>query len=232
MERAVVLVSGGINSSVAAAVAKEQYEVALLHVAWGHRAADRELTAFESVAAALKIERTVVAEMSCLGMFGGNARAGRKQAIEDANALGAETPATFVLGLIPTMLALACTWAGAIGARKVIIGLSEDHDVPGPRISDLYPDYRQEFLQTFNLMLDYARPPKRELAVEAPLIDLTRSEVIRLGKRMQVPLEKTWSCYHEGEKPCGRCWACTTRASGFLRAGLADPLTLQAAHTS
>lgn len=229
MDRAVVLLSGGINSAVAAAIAREQYEPALLHVAWGHRTGDREATAFEALAAAMRIERVQVADLACLAGYGGNARSSKRVAIDDASALGKDTPATFVVGLLPTMLGVAATWAGAIGAKRIIIGISENHGVPGPAISELYPDYRREFIQLYNLTLDYAKPAGRELIVEAPLIDLTRAEVIKLGNRMNVPWEKTWSCYRNSEAPCGRCLACATRTNGFLRAGVADPLLLEAA---
>src|SRR5512134_340908 len=107
MDRAVVLLSGGINSAVAAAIAREQYEPALLHVAWGHRTAERELAAFEQLSSALHAERAIVAELSCMAAFGGNARVSKRIAIDDANALGKDTPATFALGLMPAMLSLA-----------------------------------------------------------------------------------------------------------------------------
>ena len=229
MDTAVVLASGGINSTVAAALAREPYAPALLHVAWGHRAADRELVAFEQIASALHIDRTMVAELSCAAMFGGNARVSKRMVIEDAAALSKQTPATFMLGLLPSMLSIAATWAGAIGAKHIILGISEDHGVPGPPVSELYPDHRIEFLQAFNLMLNYAKPPDRELVVEAPLIELTRPEVIRLGQRLDVPFQKTWSCYQNNDEPCGRCRPCTTRAAGFLRARTPDPLLLKTA---
>ena len=228
MDKAVILASGGINSTVAAAVAREEYTPALLHIAWGHRTADRELVAFEQTAAALSIDKTLVADLSCLAVFGGSARVSRHMAIEDASTLGKETPATFMLGLLPSMLSLAATWAGAIGARRIVLGISEDHGVSGSVISELYPDHRIEFLQTFNLMLTHAKPPGRDLMVEAPLIELTRAEVIRLGQRLNVPFHRTWSCYQDNETPCGRCRACATRAAGFHNARIPDPLLIEA----
>lgn len=228
MDRAVILVSGGINSAVVAAVAREQYEPALLHVGWGHRTAEREAVCFERLAAALHIERTLVADLSCLAGFGGNARVSKRLPIDDANALGKGTPATFVLGLMPAMLSLAGAWAAAIGAKRILVGTGEDYGLPCPTLATLYPDHRHEFIQAFNLMLIHAKPQNRELAVEAPLIDLTRAEVIKLGNRLNVPWEKTWSCYRNTDVPCGRCLGCANRTHGFLRAGIADPLLLEA----
>lgn len=227
MDRAVVLLSGGLNSAVAAFAAREQYELSLLHVAWGHRTGERETACFEQLAAAARIERIMIADLSCMATFGGNARVSKRLSIDDANALGKDTPATFALGLIPSMLSVAAAWAGAIGARRIIIGISEDYQLPGATISKLYPDYRHEFVQTFNLMLEYAKPAGRELLVEAPLIDLNRTEIIKLGARLSVPWEKTWSCYRSNDAPCGRCLGCANRANGFLKAGLPDPLLLE-----
>lgn len=229
MDKAVVLVSGGLNSAVAASIAREQYECYLLHVAWGHRTAERELSCFESLVAHFHAERTMTADLRCLSALGGNARTSRKMLIEDMAALGQEVPSTFVQGLVPTMLSLAATWAGAIEAKRIIIGSSEDYDVPGPPISKLYPDYRREFVQTFNLMLEYAKPRARELQVEAPLAELTRQEIVSLGRRLKLPFEKTWSCYRSNEEPCGKCLGCGTRAAGFLSCGVPDPLLLEAA---
>ncbi|HOB75921.1 MAG TPA: 7-cyano-7-deazaguanine synthase [Phycisphaerae bacterium] len=229
MDRAVILLSGGINSAVAAAIAREHYEPALMHVAWGHRTAERELACFEQLAAALRVERTMVAELPCMPTFGGNARVSKRLAIDDANALGKDTPATFALGLMPAMLSLAAAWAGSIGAKRIVVGTSEDYRLPGPTMSVIYPDYRHEFVQVFNLMLEYAKPAGRELTVEAPLIDLARLEVIKLGHRLNVPWEKTWSCYRSNDAPCGRCLGCANRMNSFLKAGIADPLLLEPA---
>lgn len=227
MDRAVVLMSGGVNSAVAAAVAREQYEVSLLHIAWGHRTGERETACFEQLCSGMRTDRVMIADLSCMATFGGSARVSKRFSIDDANALGKETPSTFALGLIPSMLSVAAAWASAIGAKRIIIGISEDYKLPGPTMSTLYPDYRRDFIQTYNLMLEYAKPQGRELLVEAPLIEVGRTEVVRLGSRLGVPWEKTWSCYRNIDAPCGRCLGCANRANGFLKAGLPDPLLLE-----
>jgi 7-cyano-7-deazaguanine synthase len=232
MEKAVILTSGGINSTVAAALARERYEPCLLHVAWAHRTADRELAAFEQTAAALNLKNTLVAELSTMAVFGGNARVSKRYVVEDAAALGRQTPATFAPGLMPAMFSLAASWAAPLNAKKIFVGVTENHGVTGPLISELYPDYRREFIQTFNLMLQYALPADRPLEVEAPLIEMTRAEVIRLGNQLKVPFDKTWSCYCDNENPCGRCLPCVTRQTGFARAGIPDPLLLENASSN
>jgi 7-cyano-7-deazaguanine synthase len=232
MEKAIVLVSGGINSAVAAWLTKEQASPALMHVAWGHRAGEREKECFEHLGALLEVEKSTIVEVPALAGFGHNSRSSRRVSMEDATHLTSDTPSTFVLGLVPTLLSLAATWAGTIGARRIIIGLNEDYDLPGPRIGDLYPDYRQEFVQTFNLMLQYAKPHRRELMVEAPLIDLTRHEILMMAQRMQIPFDKTWSCYRQSDQPCGRCWGCSNRSSGFMAINAPDPLATEALHAA
>jgi len=230
MDRAIVLLSGGVNSAVAAAIAREQYELALLHIAWAHRSAERELAAFEQIATSMQIEKTLVADLHCMAIFGGNSRVSKRIPIEDANALSNNTiPATFMPGLIPSMLSLAATWASSIKAKRIILGISENHRTTGQPIYTLYPDYRRDFIQVYNLMLQYSKPPDADLLVEAPLIDLSRAEVVVLGKRLKVPFDQTWSCYANNNQPCGRCLACATRATGFLKARVPDPLLLEPA---
>ena len=228
MDRAVVLVSGGVNSAVITAIAREQYEPVLFHVGWNHRAAEREMAAFEQLAAHFGIEKTLAADLPCMAAFGGNSRVSKRLSIEDANTLSQETPSTFAPGVLPSMLGLAASWAGAIKARRIFVGISEGPGVSGPTLAQLYPDYRREFIQAYNLTLRYALPLKQDLLVEAPLIDLSRGEIVRLGLRCEIPFALTWSCYAGGNRPCGRCLGCVNRGQGFTKAGVADPLFLEA----
>ena len=114
------------------------------------------------------------------------------------------------------------------GTPLNVVGISEDHGVQGPAIGDLYPDHRGTFLQTFNLMLHYAKAEERELQVDAPLLDLSKAEVIQLGRQLKVPLDRTWTCYSGGDRPCGHCRACATRGAAFLQTGHPDPLLSEA----
>jgi 7-cyano-7-deazaguanine synthase len=228
MDKAVVLVSGGIAGSVAAVTAREQYETALLHLNWGHRAADRELAAFNAIATHLKTESVRVVDLPALAGFGGNARTNRKPPVEETKDTDG-APASFAFGLLPTAVSIAATWAHAIGATRIILGTIENPATLKAPLGALYPDYRREFVQAANLMLQYARPPGRELLVEAPLIELTREEVVKLGDLAGLPFDKTWSCYAAGPEPCNRCLGCLNRAAGFINAGLPDPLLLEPA---
>ncbi len=227
MTKAVILASGGITSTVAAAIGREQYEPALLHVIWGHRAAEKEQAAFEHIAASLKIEQTRTAELTSHGLFASNPRV-NKRLIPDQQ----QAPACFAMGLLPAMLGIAASWADGIGASRIILGICEDHGVSGVCLSEIYPDYKREFVQTFNLMLHHARHNEGELMVEAPLLELTRAEVIKLADLMHVPLEQTWSCYLGNENPCCHCIGCKSRADGFLQAGIPDHSILNELHAA
>jgi 7-cyano-7-deazaguanine synthase len=227
MEKAVVLVSGGVGSLVAAAAAREQYELALLHVAWGHRSAERERACFDHLAGWLRSDQSRAVDLSCMQLIAAGARVGKKHAIEDAGTLSPDAPGpppSFTPGLLPTLLSLSATWAAQIGARRIILGSSENHATSRLAISQLYPDYRRELLQAFNLVLCYFTSREAQLVVEAPLLELTRAEVVRLGDKMGVPFEQTWSCMAASDRACRRCIACQTRITGFVQANVPDPL--------
>ena len=164
-----------------------------------------------------------------MAAIGANARTSRRLSIEDAGVVGRSIPATFAFGLLPGMLSLAAAWAGSIRAPRVVLGVSENHGTTTTPISKIYPDRRREFVQAFNLMLQYAKPADRNLFVEAPLIDLPRADVVKLGHRLHVPFDRTWTCYSSNTAPCHRCIACVNRESGFLQAGIPDPLVLETA---
>ena len=136
MDKAIILTSGGINSTVAAALARERYDPYLLHVAWGHRTADRELAAFEQTAVALDLKNTLVVELSAMAVFGGNARVSKRYPMEDAATLGRQTPATFAPGLMPAMLSLAASWAAD---RLVPLATASPSPRDGARSKDDLP---------------------------------------------------------------------------------------------
>jgi 7-cyano-7-deazaguanine synthase len=221
-QRAVVLVSGGVNSCVAASL-KEPYEPALLHVRYPHRAAEREAECFDRIAEHLHVEHKLMADLDHLAHVGGNARVDRKLPIEDAATLTDHSANTYVPGLMPAMLSLAFQWAHVIKATKIVVGASENLGPPGPPTANLYPDCRREVFQVFDELMRLARPGLEPIALSLPLIQLTRPDVVRLGQRLEAPLESTWSCYASNETPCDQCYGCVTRTRGFIEAGQPDP---------
>jgi 7-cyano-7-deazaguanine synthase len=225
-EKAIILCSGGLNSAVAAAVARREYAPALLHVRFAHRAAEREAEQFEKQAEHFGAKLKLVVDMPHFGQIGGNARVDRKMQLEDATVVGDAQCPSHVPGLIMTLLGAACTWTRAINAKKVFLGVSENLGPPAPATGGVYPDYSREHIELCRQAMEIASPG---LVLETPIMELSRTEIVKLGHRLKAPLEHTWSCLASGIEPCGRCMSCATRNRGFLDAALPDPILCQPA---
>jgi len=224
MARSVVLLSGGLNSCVAAWVARQESELALLHIRYGHRAAQREEHAFERIAAELGVEHCLIVDLPHMLQMRPGARVNRREAIEDASSLEPKVANTFIPGLLPTMIGIAQTWASVLGAHTIVIGAAENLGPPGPPSETIHPDCRRRCYQLLDHLLELTSAGKSAIRLHTPVIDLSRSEIIRLGRRLGAPLHLTWSCYRGEEHPCGICYGCATRARGFAAAGMPDPL--------
>jgi len=224
-EKVVVLNSGGLNSAVATSLAARDHSVFLLHARYGHRAQDRETELFNKQADAFNAKGRLVVEMPQFVAIGGNARVSRKKQIEDALALGEGASNCYVPGLILGLLSAAFDWATVIGASKVFVGISEDLGPPGPRTCSMYPDYARECVQLCGHLFEQASRGKLIL-LETPIIDLSRTEIIKLGHRLGAPFDLTWSCLSSGNEPCGGCVGCATRSRGFLDAAIPDPILM------
>jgi len=228
MDKAVVLSSGGLNSAVLTSLAVQEQSVKLLHVRYGHRAQTQETALFEKQAAFFNIKEKLILELPHFAALGNSARVNRKKQIEDALAVGEGASNCWVPGLIGGLLNAAFGWASLIGAAKIFIGVSEDLGPPGPRTRNIYPDYSRECIQLHNhLLAEMSRG--KPIAIEAPLIDLSRTEIVKLGNRLGTPFELTWSCLSSGTQPCGGCVGCASRNRGFLDAAVPDPILSVAA---
>jgi len=229
---ALVLNSGGLNSCVLTALARQEYRLAMLHAQFDHRSARRELESFQAQEERFQPAETLTVELPHLQQIRGNARVDRNLAIEDSDQLRSGGCNSFVPGLIPTLLGVAQSWAAAIGASVIMIGVSEDLAAPAPATKELYPDHRAEFFHLYAQTLAYATLARCPLRLETPLLHMTCGEIIRLGGQLGAPLAATWSCLRNEDEPCGSCYGCTSRARGFAAAGIADPqLTTSAAHS-
>ena len=227
-EKAVVLCSGGLNSAVAATLAGSDHALALLHVRFGHRAADREAEMFEKQVEFFGPVQHLSVEMPHFATIGGNGRVSRKMQIEDALAIGDGRCSSYIPGMIGTLLGAAFTWASVIGASKIYLGVSEDLGPPGPRTSSIYADYSREHIELFKHAYALASPEK-PILIETPVIDLSRTDIVKLGNRLGTPFDSTWSCISSADDPCGACLGCATRNRGFLDAALPDPLLCESA---
>ncbi|MCK6457510.1 MAG: 7-cyano-7-deazaguanine synthase [Phycisphaerae bacterium] len=223
MEKSIVLCSGGLNSAVVLALAKQSGGVAAVHAALPTRAAVREAEAFEKLASHFGVRERLVLEMPWFGKVGGNARVDRRIEMEDALAITRTPSRCHVPGLIGSLLHAAFAAAQTLRIQRIWLGVSENLGPPAPPTSELYPDYSREYIAMVQDALQLASGDGN-IRVETPLVDLSRGDVIRLGARLEVPFKLTWSCVAAADAPCQRCPACATRGRGFIDAAMPDPL--------
>jgi 7-cyano-7-deazaguanine synthase len=215
---AVVLVSGGLDSMISAAIAREQgYRLLALSIDYNQRHRV-ELAAARRVAATLGAERHIVLPMD-LSAFGGSALTADIDVPKDG--VGPGIPVTYVPARNTIFLSLALGWAEAAGARDLFIGVNA-LDYSG------YPDCRPEFISAFEGLAELATKAGVEgepFRIRAPLQDMTKADIVREGARLGVDMGISWSCYDPapGGVHCGRCDSCRLRAKGFEEAGVADP---------
>ncbi len=214
---AVCLVSGGLDSCVAAAVAAKEYELAFLHVNYGQRTEVRELKAFHAIADFYQVKRRLVADVPALKQIGGSALTDEKIAVPEGEVSTDRIPVTYVPFRNAHFLAIAVSWGEVLGAKRIFIGASQV-DFSG------YPDCRASFFEAFNQVIREGTRPETEILIETPLINLTKAEIVKLGVELKAPLHLTWSCYQREEVACGRCESCLLRLKGFREAGIPDPI--------
>jgi 7-cyano-7-deazaguanine synthase len=221
MPEAVVLLSGGLDSYTAAAVARRDgFTLSALSVNYGQRHV-RELTAARRVAAALGVSRHVEIDLD-LSRFGGSALTGDIEVPKDRPLDQPDIPLTYVPARNTIFLSLALGWAEVLGAEHLVIGVNA-LDYSG------YPDCRPAFVRAFEQLAVLATRAGVEggrFHVLTPLIDLTKAEIIRLGTALDLDYGLTHSCYDPlpDGRPCRHCDSCVLRANGFEAAGLGDPL--------
>jgi 7-cyano-7-deazaguanine synthase len=218
MDKAICLVSGGLDSTVAATWAGREYGLYALHISYGQRASARERQAAEAVARHLRAREFRASDLAWLRELGHSALTDRALSVPRGRiSQQGEVPVTQVPFRNGILLALGAAWAEAIDARAVIIGAVEED-------SSGYPDCRELFLVAFERALALGVKPNREIRVVAPLLHKRKAEIVRMGAELNAPLHLTWSCYEKGPVACGQCESCLLRGRGFREAGIPDPL--------
>ena len=224
-KKAVVLLSGGMDSATAMAVARSNgHELYALSFDYGQRHRS-ELSCARKLAKFFKATDHKVLKIE-LGKLGGSALTDKRIDVPDADggwSGGKPIPATYVPARNLVMLSFAAAYAETVGALAIFIGANAI-DYSG------YPDCRPEFLRAFEEAARLGTKcgvSGRPLRIEAPLLHLSKAQIVRLGASLLVPFEMTWSCYRGGKRPCGKCDSCVLRAKGFAEAGIADPLVDQ-----
>jgi len=221
--RAVVLLSGGLDSYTAAAIARAQrFTLFALTIHYGQRHA-REIEAARAVARALGAERHLELEVD-LRAIGGSSLTSDAEVPRDRDVQATDIPSTYVPARNTIFLSLALGWAEVLEARDIVIGVNA-LDYSG------YPDCRPEFIGAFERLADLATRAGVEGArfrVHAPLLTLGKADIIRRGLELGLDYGLTHSCYDPSPqgRPCGRCDSCVLRARGFREAGVADPVLL------
>jgi 7-cyano-7-deazaguanine synthase len=214
--RAVVLLSGGMDSCVCAALAAKDYDVAALHISYGQRTEEKERRSFAAICDRLGIRTRLVARNEALRAIGGSALTDLDLAVPESRALGLEVPVTYVPFRNAHFLSVAVSWAEVLGAEKIYIGAVEQD-------SSGYPDCRPAYYQAFNQVVR-AGTKEGRIGIVTPLIALRKSEIVRLGLELGAPFDLTWSCYSREDRACGVCDSCVLRLRAFQESGEADPI--------
>ena len=223
--KAIVLLSGGMDSCVCTAIARERHgerNVALVHAGYGQRTQQRERRAFEEIADYYEVKDRLVVQLDHFRAIGGSALTDQRIAVPE-NELGAAVtgqagiPVTYVPFRNAHFLSVAVSWAEAMGAGAIYIGaVAED--------SSGYPDCRPEYYHVFQDLIRVGTRPETQIEIITPVIRMKKSEIIRRGLELGAPLQLTWSCYQGEEAACGSCDSCLLRLRAFAEAGVEDPI--------
>jgi len=223
--RAVVLLSGGMDSCVCAALAARDYAAAALHVSYGQRTEDRERKSFLAICQRLNIQDQLLVRNEALRAIGGSALTDENIPVPSGGAVGHaighdipghDIPVTYVPFRNAHFLAAAVSWAEVLGAEKVYIGAVEQD-------SSGYPDCRPAYYEAFNHVIK-AGTKAGNIEIVTPLIRLRKAEIVSLGLELGTPFDLTWSCYSRQDQACGVCDSCVLRLRAFAAAGARDPI--------
>jgi len=214
--RAVVLLSGGMDSCVCAALAAREFNPAAVHISYGQRTEERERRAFLEICDRLAIRDKLVVRNEALRAIGGSALTDPNIAVPEFAAIGHEIPVTYVPFRNAHFLSVAVSWAEVLGAEKIYIGAVEQD-------SSGYPDCRPAYYRAFNEVVKTGTKDGR-IEIVTPLISLRKAEIVTLGLELGAPFDLTWSCYSRDDQACGSCDSCILRLRAFAAAGAVDPI--------
>lgn len=223
--KAVVLLSGGMDSCVCTAIARERHgadAIALLHAGYGQRTEARERQAFDGIADFYKVGDRLTVRLDHFRAIGGSALTDARIAVPEneldtAGPHGSTIPVTYVPFRNAHFLSVAVSWAEAIGANFIYIGaVAED--------SSGYPDCRAEYYRAFQELIRVGTRPETQIEIVTPVIAMKKNEIIRKGIELGAPLHLTWSCYQSEQEACGVCDSCLLRLKAFTETGTPDPI--------
>ncbi len=215
-QRAIVLLSGGMDSCVCAALAARDCDAAAVHISYGQRTEERERRAFFAICERLGIHDRLLVRNEALAAIGGSALTDPGIAVPESHSVGKDIPVPYVPFRNEHFLAVAVSWAEVLGAGKVFIGAVEQD-------SSGYPDCRPAYYQAFNAVVK-AGTKEGRIEIVTPLIHLRKREIVGLGLELGAPFDLTWSCYSREDSACGVCDSCALRLRAFREAGSLDPI--------
>ncbi len=218
--RAVVSLSGGMDSSVCLALAARDYDVYALHFSYGQRTEQRELASARAIAEVVGVRQFLPLKIDLFRQIGGSALTDVNIAVPDApttTKIGEEIPVTYVPFRNAHFLSAAVSWAEVLGAQAIFIGAVEQD-------SSGYPDCRPAYYSAFQRVIETGTK-EGNIQIHTPLIHMKKSEIVRLGVELKAPFHLTWSCYSGEDRACGVCDSCVLRLRAFAEAQVLDPIS-------
>ena len=217
MKKGIVLVSGGMDSLVTAAIAHQECdEMCFLHVNYGQPTQQKELDVFNKISDFYKPKSKMIVDISYLTQIGGSSLTDKNVKIKDFDESDS-VPSSYVPFRNAHLIAIAVSWAEVNLANRIYIGAVEED-------SSGYPDCRESFYKSFEKTIDLGTKEATKIKICTPIIHKRKAEIIRIGYDLKAPLELSWSCYRNNEKACGKCDSCVLRLRAFEEAGLVDPI--------
>ena len=219
--KAVCLLSGGMDSSTLAYLAKsEGYEICALHLNYGQRTESKELACAQKIASLLKAKDFIAINVGYFSQFGKSSLTDKEIAVEKFDPSRAHVPNTYVPFRNANLLSIATSFAEAKEADAIFIGV-QSLDYSG------YPDCRPQFIEAFQRVIDLGTKDTTSITLKTPFLRMTKTNILKIGMKLGVPYEHTWSCYQKEEKACGTCGSCHFRKEAFAAIGKQDPIAYE-----
>jgi len=225
IKKAVILLSGGMDSLVTTAIAKQENdELYFLHANYGQKTQVKEQECFDNLIDYYQPKGILNVDLSYLKQIGGTSLIDKNVQIKDYDATNAHlVPDTYVPFRNGNLIVIASSWAEVIGAQRIYIGAVEED-------SSGYPDCRESFYKAINKAIDLGTKDDTMIQIKTPVIHKTKAEIVKLGKELNAPFEYSWSCYRNNDVACGTCDSCHLRLKAFQEAGLKDPIPYKHDH--
>ncbi len=217
IQRAVCIISGGMDSTLAAFMMKDKgYDIIGVHFNYGQRTEKKELECFENICDKLEVTERYVLDMDFFRQLGASALTDENIDVPTGG-IEEGIPVTYVPFRNGIFLSMAAAIAEKHAASAIAIGVVEED-------SSGYPDCRESFIEAMQHAINLGTKDETNITIEMPLVHLKKSQIVKKALEMQVPLELTWSCYQSEDEACGVCDSCRLRLKGFKEAGASDPI--------